>query len=529
MQRRPRYPDAVRPRTGILLLSLVVGTSSAQEVPESDAPLRGHLVICGGGKLGVGVRTRFLDLAGGSEAKLIVIPTASRHAEDDDAETYYTENWNKLGATDVSLVHVRERDRGELEAAAQKIGKATGVWISGGDQRRLTAAYGDTAVLTALHELLDRGGVVGGTSAGAACMSGVMIEGGREEAEIGEGFDLYPGIVVDQHFRQRKRFGRLRGVIRDRPHLVGIGIDEGTALEVHGRRGTVLGRDMVTVYLAAGGGREESRTELRSSNTVDLVQLRRAARARNEPPEFRPFGPVAGTVVLGGGGTVPDDAYLEFVAAAGGAKARVLVVTTACANPDRDGLKTLEAIRRMKPASVEIAAWQTADAVTIEDLSSASGVWFLGDRPWQVIDAFEPEESTAALRDVLARGGAVGGTQATVTCLGSALLRGHPLDDAILFAEGYEHGLGLLPGFAIEPHCSQRNLGKALAGAVSADRAMFAVGIDEDTAAVIHGASLRVRGKGKVLVYQWSATRHKPLRAVCRRKNDFDFVEWKMR
>ncbi len=125
--------------------------------------------------------------------------------------------------------------------------EATGVWIGGGKQQFLTDAYLGTEVERQLKALLERGGVIGGTSAGAAVMTRVMINSGRTEAKLGQGFDFLPGAVVDQHFLKRNRLPRLLGVLRKHPDLIGLGIDEQTALvvDVRGKRIHVIGNSYV--------------------------------------------------------------------------------------------------------------------------------------------------------------------------------------------------------------------------------------------------------------------------------------------
>ena len=119
----------------------------------------------------------------------------------------------------------------------------------------MTDAYLGTAVEKALRTVLDRGGVIGGTSAGAAIMSRVMITGGQEKATVGTGFGFLPGTVVDQHALKRNRVNRLLGVLSDHPGLAGIAIDEATALVVRQDRWQVVGKSYVVVCRLPGNGK----------------------------------------------------------------------------------------------------------------------------------------------------------------------------------------------------------------------------------------------------------------------------------
>jgi cyanophycinase len=220
----------------------------------------GALVICGGGLLPENVRGRFLELAGGTAAKIVVIPTANGFADGppvspppvsttpgnagDDGQARprptagrYSINmtldmWRPYRLASLQLLHARSRQEADDATFVKPLAEATGVWISGGTQQRLIDRYRGTEVERQLKALLERGGVIGGTSAGAAVMSGVMIQGGRTEAQVGEGFDFLPGTVIDQHFLRRNRLKRLLGVVKLHPDLIGLGIEESTALVV---------------------------------------------------------------------------------------------------------------------------------------------------------------------------------------------------------------------------------------------------------------------------------------------------------
>ena len=219
--------------------------------PAAGAP-RGALVICGGGRLPESARREFVRLAGGPKAKIVAIPTASEDADGPAATlAEFTEPWRKQGVASAVLLHTRSRARADEPGFTRPLEEATGVWFSGGDQSRVTDAYLGTAVERALHAVLDRGGVLGGTSAGAALMSRVMITGGQDKATVGTGFGFLPGAVVDEHALWRNRVNRLLGVLADHPDLLGVAIDELTALVVREGRREVMG-DSYVVTCRAG-------------------------------------------------------------------------------------------------------------------------------------------------------------------------------------------------------------------------------------------------------------------------------------
>ncbi len=232
------------------------------------------MFVCGGGKLPDEVRARFVEMAGGAEADLVVIPTAHALADSPQVEAVYLKPWRDLGLKNVRLLHTRSRQTADDPAFSAPLEKATAVWISGGKQSALADAYVGTRVETRLQALLARGGVIGGTSAGAAILSRVMIVSGRTQAVEGKGFDLLRDMIVDQHFLQRKRMNRLLGLLAKHPGHLGFGVDERTALVLRSGRLTVLGDSYVVAYLP---GKEEGtvRTEyLKKGDEADLDSLK---------------------------------------------------------------------------------------------------------------------------------------------------------------------------------------------------------------------------------------------------------------
>jgi cyanophycinase len=257
-----------------LLLGWVAPNRSAE-------PARGSLVIVGGGKLPDAIADRFLELAGGKNARVVVIPTATELA-DTPERLPCPAYWKARGAASVMLLHTRSREQADDPAFVKPLTEASGVWFTGGIQSRLADTYGGTRVERALHQLLARGGVIGGTSAGAAVMSPVMIVGGDPEAEVGTGFGFLPGYVVDTHFQNRHRLDRLLGVLARHPQDTGLGIDENTAVIVTGQALRVLGSGEVRVCVAASGPEPAYVQVLKAGDRVAPTAVARAHAPLNE-------------------------------------------------------------------------------------------------------------------------------------------------------------------------------------------------------------------------------------------------------
>jgi cyanophycinase len=196
-------------------------------------PEKGALVVAGGGRLGADIMERFVALAGGSDARIVVIPTAGEQDEF-PADWGGYELLREAGAREVTVLHTREPGVANDEAFVAPLRTATGVWMPGGRQWRLADAYLNTRVLDELRALLARGGVIGGTSAGSAGASiqaSYMVRGAVEGNTImmapghEEGFALLRGAAVDQHLLARSRQDDLLEVVAAHPELLGFGPD----------------------------------------------------------------------------------------------------------------------------------------------------------------------------------------------------------------------------------------------------------------------------------------------------------------
>ena len=248
----------------LLILSLVTLALSGSGPDAGTAA--GSLFIVGGGGQTPEMVERFVELAGGrGKARIVVIPLAS--SDPAEAGQGKADDLKALGAEVTVLVVSRQEAMSDTTAS--RLSDATGVWFTGGDQVRLTDILLGTPTLVAIRNRYASGAVLGGTSAGAAIMSDSMITGNqyrlppdtngyygdefpqiaRKSIEIVPGFGFLPGTIVDQHFIARERHNRLLSAVLERPGMIGVGIDESTALEVE-PDGTwrVVGAGSVVIY-----------------------------------------------------------------------------------------------------------------------------------------------------------------------------------------------------------------------------------------------------------------------------------------
>ncbi len=229
-------------------LSFLVGLSQAQ----TTGPDNGSLVIVGGGMRDLSILQRFAALAGGPDQPIVVIPTASG-APDYDQYWQGLAQFHRAGLNNLTLLHTYDPEEADTEAFAAPIRQARGVWFTGGRQWRLADAYMDTEVHDALWELLARGGVVGGSSAGATILGSYLARGdsGGNTIMMGdheEGLGFITNIAIDQHLLRRNRQFDLLEIIQARPELLGVGLDEDTAIVVQGNDFEVIGQSYAVIY-----------------------------------------------------------------------------------------------------------------------------------------------------------------------------------------------------------------------------------------------------------------------------------------
>jgi cyanophycinase len=235
--------------------------------------IQGALLLCGGGDLPASILDFFHQRGEADAGRLVLIPSASITSDSGDYSRWRT-FWSRYPWAEVEVVHAKSRDEAEDLRFAESLRRATAVWISGGDQTRLADRYLGTLVEEEIKNLLRRGGIVGGTSAGSAIATRVMISGGRDTAQLRDGLGLLRHAIVDQHFSQRSRMRRLATAIERHPDRLGIGIDEGTGLLIEPRGAKVMG--MGTVHLVRypdrhRAGVEKGAEEVEATDVLAMI------------------------------------------------------------------------------------------------------------------------------------------------------------------------------------------------------------------------------------------------------------------
>jgi cyanophycinase len=264
--------------------------ASAQQATKVG-PARGAVMVVGGGAQGPELYARFIELAGGPDALIIDVPTAG-------GDSVYPADWRgtrglrAAGARNVVVLHTLDRKVADSDSFTAPIRRAGAVWFEGGRQWRLVDAYAGTRTEGEFHDVLARGGVVGGSSAGASILSSYMVRGARAgnttimAPDYEAGFGFLRGVAIDQHVVARERLRDLADSLMPRhPELLGISEDEGTAWVVRGDTAEIIGRNKAFVY----GGRDPTDSgapflTLRPGDRYDLARRRVTHRAIDDSP-----------------------------------------------------------------------------------------------------------------------------------------------------------------------------------------------------------------------------------------------------
>ena len=224
-------------------------------------PAHGTVIVVGGGAMGPEIYGKFIEAAGGPDALIIDVPTAGGDSVYDQ-NAPGTRGWKQAGARNVYVLHTTDRKLADSDSFAAIVAKAGGVWFEGGRQYHLVDSYAGTKTERAFHEVLARGGVVGGSSAGASILGDFLVRGApsnnnfiMDDPGYEKGFAFLRGVGIDQHVVARERLPDLADSIMPKyPTLLGISEDEGTAWVVKGDTATIIGRNKAFVY----GARESN-------------------------------------------------------------------------------------------------------------------------------------------------------------------------------------------------------------------------------------------------------------------------------
>jgi cyanophycinase len=356
----------------------------------------------------------------------------------------------------------------------------------------------------------------------AAAMAGSQSIAADADSDASQaGLNLLPDCIVDtQYDDSPERRRALLECLSRRPRSVGIGLSPDTALVLSGRKLIVTGPGKATAFLLPGDHhplrvasiREPRGRRFSTSSLLDLTEWRRDAIDRTLPP-FPPARPPIprvdnGTLVIVGGGGMPKGLMRQMVELAGRPEhARMVYIPCAEQEDVSQQQSTVEAWKRM---GVQHATFihtkdrnrANTDPEILDPLREATGLWFGGGRQWNFADSYYGTEAHKLMKDVLKRGGVIGGSSAGASIQARYLARATPIGNFDIMAPGYERGgLGFLGGVAIDQHFSQRGRQKDMTQLVNRYPQLLGIGLDEATAIIVRQSTAEVVGRGRVYFY----------------------------
>jgi cyanophycinase len=451
--------------------------------------------------------TRFLKLAKGDEAKLLVVIVGEAKAEGIlDLLKAKKAGWLQILKLDSAAT-------AKAQFTADALRLATGVWLfAAGDPSQAKEILGDAAIVRGLREVRLRGGVVAASGAVAWLMPSRFLSA---EGKAQDGFDVLPGMLATRQAKENSG-QQLDAALAPTPAMLGISLGDGAALLVSGREMRALGNGPVSLSLARSATREPRKVAMRPNGQVDYNEMRRAALGRAQQTPYPPKEVATpevpkGTLIIVGGGGMGADISKRFVELGGGADGTFVVLPIS--NPDPLGPRDMGDgfLRRLGAKNILVLKAreqkELEDPKNIEILKKATAVWFGGGRQWRFVDAYEGTKIHDLFRDVLRRGGVIGGSSAGATIQGDYLCRGAPGGPNNIICEGYERALGFLPGVAIDQHFTQRDRFKDMVLLMKTYPQFLGIGLDEATAIVVQGHVAEVMGPNQVHFYD----RRKPV------------------
>jgi cyanophycinase len=241
---------------------LAVAIAPAQRAVPEYGPAAGTLVIVGGGSTAnTGVVEKFIELGGGPEGRFVIVPTAGGNRDREGKVRVYEEanvikSWVARGLKHVRMLHTHDPKVADTEEFARVLRDATAVWFNGGRQWNIVDSYAGTLTYREFHKVLERGGVIGGSSAGATIQGEYLVRGDTSGPNVmmtaepthQQAFAFLRRTAIDQHIDARNRWDDLIPVIKKFPNLLGIGISEGTAIVVTGDTFEVIGKSKVAIH-----------------------------------------------------------------------------------------------------------------------------------------------------------------------------------------------------------------------------------------------------------------------------------------
>lgn len=519
---------------GLAWLTLVLlpwSHAAAQKFEEDfsiwplDLKVNGTVIACAGPEVDSSVVDAFKRATGKDDDQIVALWLDSEF----DAEPFEEILGDESNAKLFGKKHDAFRSIDKLNEA---LAGADGVLLFSSRPLLGNAGKSLTQIKQPLMNVIERGGVVCVVGPVIASLGAFRHQGVEPMSFLAKDLGLIPDGILYPGYVDSDDRNRMYGALAKRPHSVAIGIPKDTAVVLRGRKLITLGKQKVTFAISANDRQPHRVQHLADvsgrrvspyDSVVDLTAWRRDAIERQLPvfPRAKPADPIVekGTLFIVGGGGLPQGLMDEMVELAGGDQAHMVYVPCTERESVPDQSRLVRQWKRMGVASATVFHTKdrtkaNSDKEFLKTLEQATGIWFGGGRQWNFADSYYGTEAHRLMKQVLARGGVIGGSSAGASIQGGYLARANPVANFDIMAPGYERGLGFLPGVAIDQHFSQRGRQKDMTKLANRYPQLLGIGIDETTAIRVRGSIAEVVGAGKVFFYD----RRKP---VVPGKDDF--------
>ncbi|MFK7765672.1 MAG: cyanophycinase [Mariniblastus sp.] len=492
------------------------------ELWPTDLKIGGTVIAGGGGELPEFAREYFMRSASTGDQKTIAIVF-------EGAMSWSAERLEEefSGLKNCEIVSNPVTGDQASEALLKKIAQAGAVWIAADKAVARSQFNSLLRCIESAKSTVATGGIVCVNGPASELLGKFDWETGPAKVTGSAGFtvsirsatNLIPDAAILSGYNDSKDRREILGLLGHEPRCVGIGIEKETAIILRGRKIRVVGEGESTFCLMGNEQKPLRIQHVRQSvsrrpnpytTIVDLTAWRRDAIERTvDPfPAATPPKPVVenGTLIIVGGGGMPAGLMEQMVSLAGGKEAKMVYVP--CSEADEVGEKQrmVEVWKRMGVKSACFIHTKdrnkaNSDEDFLAPLKDATGIWFGGGRQWNFSDSYYGTKAHRLMKDVLKRGGVIGGSSAGASIQAAYMCRANPVANFDIMAPGYERGLGFIRGIAIDQHFSQRGRQKDMTQLVDTYPQLLGVGIDETTAIIVNKSLAKVVGKNKVHFY----------------------------
>ncbi len=482
-----------------------------------DLKIGGTIIAVGGSNVPTAAKETFLRYVARRDGAIAIVNLSEPDKDSDKEVSSYFEGLDHDAKIEE---YGLDNESGTFSAEAKKsIGQASGIVIVAQGALNKGQRTGFESAIVTLRKAIENGATL--LVSGRA----TRLLGSLQKTQFGglsvesEASGLIPDSIIKSRYYDSRDRPTLLSQLASSPRSVGIGIESETAVVLRGRKIRVIGEGSATFLLMANEKKPVRVLTVREAagrranpyeTIVDLTAWRRDAIERTIAPFPADDPPVPfvenGTLLIVGGGGMPRGLMDKMVELAGGEDARLIYVPCAEEDEVTGPQRMVEAWKKMGVASATMLHTKdrikaNSDKEFLAPLNQATGIWFGGGRQWNMADSYYGTEAHRLMKDVLKRGGVIGGSSAGASIQGRYMCRANPVANFDIMAPGYERGLGFIGGVAIDQHFSQRRRQRDMTELANRYPQLLGIGLDEATAIIVQKSKADVVGRGKVFFY----------------------------